>query len=180
MEARSREDVYREYVARIGDKDLWLARRDASAICHAISLSLPALSWRCVQARICTVLSRGSRIADRWMLGLKTGGELDFLPVSIDSLEYLLAHGSAPMQAAIRAQVDVSRQIRKAHDIESADLVVGDLYAVLAVGYSADKIRARVTREDARRELEEIERQRNNAVMQAQRQWLSEHNEKRE
>lgn len=119
-------------------------------------------------------------MADRWMLELEPGGELDFLPVSIDSLEYLRAHGSEPMQADIRAQADVGRQIRKEHGIESADLVVGDLYAVLAAGYSADQIRARVTREDARRELGEIERHRNTAVTQAQRQWLSEHNEKRE
>ncbi|ASL48879.1 hypothetical protein bAD24_p00890 (plasmid) [Burkholderia sp. AD24] len=177
METKSVEDAYRDYVARLGDKDLWLKRADAAVLCRVISLSLPAISWRGIQARICAVLSRETRMSDRWMLGLQPGGDVDLLPVSIPSLGYLLTHGSSTLRGAIRDASDASGQIRKMHGVESADMVVGDLYAVLAAGHTADGIRAKVKREAAMRACEANEREKKDAIVQAQRQWLSEHDQ---
>ncbi|MBN3761012.1 hypothetical protein [Burkholderia sp. Ac-20365] len=174
MDARTVNDRLREHVATIGDKDFWLSRKDAAVVCRAISLSLPMFSRQGFKSRICAVLCRFTRLGDRWMNTLSSASVAASEPVSFTALKHLRTKGSARLFADVRAEAEVTKVFRKDQRTEALEIVVDTLYSALSWGINADRLRARIRKDDQNRLIEAKQREKYDALAKVQRALLDE------
>jgi hypothetical protein len=131
-------DIDAEYLAHIGDADLYLSRKDASVVCRAIALSLPAFSGQRMRAVIGSWVCRFGRWGDRWVIG---GHSLSdrFLdrPITAKALVYLNVHASAGCADEVRQMYKYGYELNR-----NGLLPVDALDGLLGRGKRADERRA--------------------------------------
>ena len=146
------EELNREHLARLGDKDWYLSRDDAAVVCRAIALSMPALSWEAIKARIGALLCRFSRGGDRWMCA--GSFENETRPISAAAVSYLKANASMDVVGDLEAVYEAF--VKESGQSGERWLAVEELYGLLGRGLRADRFRAWMAKSDRNGDPQEV------------------------